>query len=190
MNLQTIHCEVLEMRRAQQVAIRNRIRQLRGPAGALAQRFDAFEMLILLAVYERMPTISLHRIDVEAANTESPEDALDGALSQTLASFLVYFLTVQCDYPLHQLIALHDDRRTFNETMDLLFKTADKVRVLSSVEAVALQLILEGSRSIPAALHHYDHWWHPDMMLRLLEQPYMDNPEYGCAEIRSSDHPD
>jgi len=149
------------------------------PARAVAKRFNDDEMMVLLATYERLPMAELRDIDVNSANPDCTYDDLDGAFSQCLASFLVYFLTCACDFRLASLIDYRSPGQTADQRLNEMLETADKVRTLPAQEAVALHVILEAARALPAAVNHYANWWVPDMMLRLLERPEMDWPGYG-----------
>src|SRR5688572_3696280 len=103
-HLKVIHNSILELRASAQCVLSAHLRQLILPARAVAKRFDQAEMLILLQAYEALPISELRAIEVDAADPYCTEDVLDGAFSQCLASFLVYFLTCECDFRLASLI--------------------------------------------------------------------------------------
>jgi hypothetical protein len=194
--LYQISNEMMQLRDMARAAAFRHLRQLVAPARSVANRFNEFEMLVLLAAYDSLPTEQLRGIDVSSVERQSCRlrasldfnDSITFAaiveshgkvsFSHCLACFLVIFVTGRAGTRLGSLIANQEGLEPPDKTIAALLETAEKVRSLDLEQALALQVLLEGARAVPAALDHYDRWWHPDMLLRLLEQPEMDWPKH------------
>lgn len=139
-----------------------------GPAHAMAQQFDEREMLVLVETYRRLPWRDLHQIEVtdSAAEPGEPPSSFQDYLAGHLESLALCGSDKAFKLPGTTLAI----RQHVAETL------ADKVRSLAPDEGVALHVILEAGRAIPAAGIAYANWWCPPVMLRLLSAPEYDWP--------------
>ena len=160
----------LDLRAEQRQQCHKLLREVWPWAVSMAQKFEEPEMRALLSVYQRLPWRDLVVIDVGAADVNSTIDDVRGAFSQILASQLIY-LDMFCSDPDFRL-----PEEQAQNGMDFADALAAKTRVLPAEEAVALHIVLECARAVPTSIMCYGMWWHPWMMLRLLESPELDWP--------------
>lgn len=165
-HLQSLTSEIQLLRTRQRHQCRQLLSAVWPWADAMAQKFKESEMLVLASTYQRLPWCDLCAIDAGAADAHCTVEEVQGAFSQVLASHLLYLAMVESD----------DAFLPGEEGTDFAGDLAEKVRVLPAGEAVALQVILECARTVPAAVIVYGAWWHPAMMLRLLISPEFDWP--------------
>ncbi|MDI1250317.1 MAG: hypothetical protein PSV13_15750 [Lacunisphaera sp.] len=170
-NLQQISVELLICRSKHRECHHNLLRNVAASASTMAAKFSEDEMWLLLDVYARMPWRELQAIEVDAADPLCDEQTINGAFSQLLAVHIVNLVMVGSDARFVLPWAGQEG------AMDRALELSDRVRTLPAGEAVALQVTLEAARLVPAGCISFGGWWHPPMMLRLLESPELDSPD-------------
>ncbi len=139
-------------------------------AERVAARFSEAEAWVLHDAYARLTRDELAEIDPMAANTESSDDDHQGAFSQVFAAKLNCLLLVRSD------VRFQNPWDNQEGGLTKAIGLAEKVRVLSADEAVALHVILECARAVSPAIFFHATWWSPRSMLNLLETPATDWP--------------
>ena len=166
--LKTITCGV-ERLRAESMAECRRLLLLTPKEGArFAGKFTNAEMRFLVEVYARVPWSEIRKLDPFDASPESTLEDIGYAFSQVLAGQLNYLIFIESD----RFFTIPGEGA--EEQDEFALKLVDKVLVLPAAEAVALYVVLNSARVIPAAVLCYENWWYPEMMVRLLECPEMD----------------
>lgn len=182
LRLAQTHSSILELRAIERARLLQHLRVLRDPCQRVAARFQRRDMSFLIAGFTDLEWAFLSAIDVSKANVNGSDDGSFGAFSHVLASQLAS----ACDFPLSpRFCALQEaDMSERGETSSVFYDFIDRlattVRRLSADEAVALFLILECARAIPAAHNNYIEcsWWHPAFLEHLLENPNDDSPAH------------
>ena len=135
---------------------------------AMAQKFNEQEMLVLAETFRRLPWRDLHHIEVTDSAADPGETP--SSFQDYLAGHLETLALCGSDRAFKLPGTALTVRQQFAETL------ADKVRRLAPDQGVALQVVLEAGRAIPAAVIAYANWWYPGVMLRLLNAPEYDWP--------------
>lgn len=169
-HLELLHAGVLKARSAYRDALLGMLIDILPAAREVARQFDANEAYSLLEVHRRLPWRDLIATDVRAAGADAEATDVPAAYSQQLAGRLEYLAFVGSDAQ----FTLPGGTQVLDQAF--ASSLADRVCRLSPEHAVALSVILEAAQAVSPAALAYDHWWHPDLLRRLLASPEHDLP--------------
>jgi len=151
------------------------INQLVEEGEIVAARFNRIELIVISAVYEAIPwsVITNAKLTAGPGKAFREGDRLDSNASDEIQHILAYWM----EYFSEPELEAYDGVEVDNTVYGLLYwfsinpvrGTANRIRELSSAEAVALVVMLEAAKAI-RGVHSYPHSWTPRALLGMAER--------------------
>jgi hypothetical protein len=140
------------------------LHRLKPQAIRVAQQLDETEARWLLTTFERLPQSELGALEFCPSRTYEEDDyAPPTFLSRALVGQFQQLVYVGCDPWFVPPNSADDSAKALT--------LIDKLIAMDPVDSLALHCLLEAARSVPQGIIQNDNWWHPDVLLQIIDNP-------------------